>query len=391
MKNPRMPAFTYLDCGGAWAVLAVALLDLVLGEEVKLLALYAVGPVVASARGRPPAVAGTGLFAAVWATVLAYHDDVLASPRAGVSLLAVAVVTAVATAAARIRQGHESGHAVMRDVAATAQDALAPTVPETAGPVHIAASYESAADAARIGGDFYEVVPVRGGVRVLMGDVQGKGLRAAGLAAALLGAFREYAAVSPSLEEVGVRMACALARRPDDERFATAVLAELTSDGRMTVLNYGHPAPLVVRAGGGVTWTEPDRPGMPLGLDALGDGRPGRHRGLLHDGDRVLFHTDGLAEARDEDGRFYPLGSHSGLLRDGPVGHCLARMREDVHRHATPCGADDSALLLMEFEGPAGAVAAPRGGGSHVPLRAAELGCDVCVVRDCPIVARLRD
>lgn len=294
--------------------------------------------------------------------------------------------------AARARRRQRLRLAAVREVARAAQETIVPPLPERAGPVGIAASYESAAEAARIGGDFYEVVRIRAGLRVLIGDVEGKGLGAVGPAAAVVGAFRESAPVSARLEEVALRLSCALARR-DDERLVTAVLAELTWDGRLTVLSHGHPAPLIVPERAPATEAAPVRPGVPLGLAALTDGRPGRHDGRLSPGDRVLFHTDGLTETRDRTGRLYPLTTRSALLRTGPPATALARLRTDARRHSAADHAhDDSALLLLHYPGPYRAdpgdsAPAPRLATPAAPYLPADLGCDICAVPDCPLPA----
>ncbi|MHC3816442.1 PP2C family protein-serine/threonine phosphatase [Streptomyces sp. DT9] len=380
------------DCRGVCAVLGVALLDAALGEDVRLLALYSVGPALSAVRAAPRAVIGTGAFAGLVAVLLTLHDGILGTHRAVSGFIAIALVTAVSTVAARRRTWQESRLAAARRVADATQLAIAPSMPATEGPVRLAASYESADTGAHVGGDFCEVVPVRNGVRVLMGDVQGKGLGAVSLSNTLLGSFRDNAPVEAHLEDVGLRMSCSMLRRPDEERFATMTLAQLTDSGELTVLNYGHPSPLITLADGTGRWAHPRQPGLPLGLAALAHCEPGSYRCTLHAGDRVLFHTDGLTESRDEQNRFYPLEARAGLLRDADPAACLDRLRTDVHAHAAGSeGVDDSALLLVEYQGQPGAADRPaistEPGRRHLPLRHTPevLGCHVCAVADCPL------
>ncbi|WP_306312793.1 PP2C family protein-serine/threonine phosphatase [Streptomyces hydrogenans] len=384
------PLGEYVDRRGVCAVLCVALCDLLLGWEVRLLPLYAAGPAVAATRATARGVIGTGVFAALFALVLAWYGQVFGTRRVLPALVAVVLVTGFAAVAARARARQEHRLASTRAVAEAAQRAIAPPLPGTEGPVRIAAAYDSAEAGACVGGDFCAVVPVQGGVRVVMGDVQGKGLGTVGLSAALLAAFRDSAPSEARLEGVGLRMACAMQRLPDEERFATMVLAELTDGGRTTLLGYGHPSPLVIRADGGTTWAHPREPGVPLGLAGLADLRPGRWHGRLDEGDRVLFHTDGLVEARDAQGRFYPLETGSALLRGAPPAECVERLRGDVRDHAAHEGADDRALLLVEYAGgPAPGRGEPDAAAPPGPLTRAHLGCEVCPVPDCPLVASL--
>ncbi|WP_432063240.1 PP2C family protein-serine/threonine phosphatase [Streptomyces sp. S1] len=384
-----------VDFRGICAVLLVALIDVATGDGAGFLPAYAVGPAASTVRGTPRAVVTTGAVAALTAGLVALDNGILTTRRGLSSLAVILLFTAFAAAVTRHRRRQEARLTATRHVAQAAQHAIAPPLPAVHGPVRLAASYESADSGARIGGDLCEVVPIRNGVRVLMGDVQGKGLNTVALSTALLGAFRENAPSETHLATVGLRMSCAMLRRPDEERFATLVLAELTSQGHLTLLNYGHPSPLVVRADGTPQWADPVQPGLPLGLTALADCEAGRHDTLLRAGDRVLFHTDGLTEARDARGRFYPLGERSENLRTAPVEACVERLREDVRLHTAQDRQDDSALLLIEFDGtPTGNDDAPRVlPHDRVPdaYSAADLGCDVCAVTSCSLRSALLD
>ncbi|MEV6478139.1 PP2C family protein-serine/threonine phosphatase [Streptomyces sp. NPDC051657] len=390
MKQPRMPTTRHAAgaCAGALLALAVALTDVLLGPQVTLLAVFVVAPAVAASRNTAGGVIGTGLLAGVLATALAHHYHLLGSSGGILPLLALGLVTALSAIAARTRTRHERQLTQIRDIAGTAQDAIIGSVPTSPGPARIAASYESAANTAQIGGDFYDVTPVRGGIRVVIGDVQGKGLGAVRTAASILAAFRESAPVAARLETVGLKMSCALTRHNVGDRFVTAVLAELSDDGTLSLLNYGHPAPLVLPAPGGITWAEPDRPGMPLGLDVLGHCRPGRHDRTLITGDRVLFHTDGLDEARDPAGHFYPLSTRAGLMRDDTLATGLELLRKDVQRHTTATSPmDDSALLLLEYAGHPRPLTQRQ---QHPAYSASGPGCEKCAVTSCPIPTELR-
>ena len=102
-------------------------------------------------------------------------------------------MTAAGVVAAVVRRRQEPELASVRSIAEVAQRVLLRPVPRSAGPLRVAVSYTSAVAEARIGGDLYEVVPSRR-VRVIVGDVQGKGLEAVETAAVVLGEFRAAAA-----------------------------------------------------------------------------------------------------------------------------------------------------------------------------------------------------
>ena len=144
-----------------------------------------------------------------------------------------------------MRQRREAELASVRSIAEVAQRVLLRPVPRSAGHLRVAVSYTSAVAEARIGGDLYEVVASSAGVRVIVGDVQGKGLEAVETAAVILGAFREAAHDEADLTSVGTRLE-RVADRECRGKVRTAVLAEVADDHSVTLLNYGHPAPLIL-------------------------------------------------------------------------------------------------------------------------------------------------
>ncbi|MCW2586870.1 MAG: hypothetical protein JWN55_2386 [Frankiales bacterium] len=228
-------------------------------------------------------------------------------------------------------------------VAEAAQQAILAPPPPRIGPVALAARYVSAAAEALIGGDLYEVVRRPGAVRLLIGDVRGKGLEAVRTATVVLGEFRSAAADLDDLRDVAVQIDRRLSGYLAGEDFVTALIAEVRDDGSFSIASCGHPAP-VLAAGGHVSAVEVV-PTLPLGLGAA----PSLTSGRLAPGDRLLLYTDGLVEARLPDASFVDFWS---LV--GPLGHgapeealdgLLARLRGAV------CGdlGDDLALLLAEY------------------------------------------
>jgi serine phosphatase RsbU (regulator of sigma subunit) len=213
--------------------------------------------------------------------------------------------------------------------------------------VDIAVRYVSAAASARIGGDLYEVVAVGDSIRLIVGDVLGKGLPAARTAAVVLGAFRESAYDTEDLGQIAARIEASLQHQETEEEFVTAVLAQISADGcRVDVLNCGHPAPLLVRAGE-VTAAAPAEACLPLGLASLTLEARAVSMIPLKDGDRLLFYTDGITEARDRQGTFYPLEGSGALLGLPDLGSALDRLIEDVLRHVGHALQDDATILLV--------------------------------------------
>ena len=85
-------------------------------------------------------------------------------------------------------------------------------MPREVGQLQIAVRYISAAAAARIGGDLYDVVAV-GTARLIVADVQGKGLAAVQTAAVVLAAFREAVYDEPDLAAIATHIERALSTR----------------------------------------------------------------------------------------------------------------------------------------------------------------------------------
>jgi serine phosphatase RsbU (regulator of sigma subunit) len=206
----------------------------------------------------PPALAGIGaltprrplIYGAVM-LVAALAVLPVAAPIAvpAASAVAVAAVTAISAAGAA-RNRHENRRiANVTSVAEAAQRALLRPLPSQVGPLELGVVYLAAAAEARVGGDLYEVARTQFGIRLIVGDVRGKGLEAVEIAADVLGVFREIAHEVYTLAEVARRLDASLARRPAAplEEFVTAILAEIDPvAGSLTIYNCGHPPPLVL-------------------------------------------------------------------------------------------------------------------------------------------------
>lgn len=325
----------------------VALADVVAGPTVGLLALFSLGPAFACVAGTARRAVVVGSTACVLCALAAGYDGLNGSRREAAALVAVVGATGAAMLAASVRRRMERELAEVRLIAETAQRVLLRPVPAVVGPVRVAVSYTSAAAAARIGGDLYEVARAPHVTRLIVADVQGKGLDAVETAALVLGAFREAAPEEAKLADVGERLERALNRRLEGEEFVTAILAEVDDQHGVTMLNYGHPAPLLLRAGGETGFAEPPVCAPPLGLAVLGPDGPVPYTVSLGVGDQMLLYTDGVTEARDRRGRFYPLEERAGLLRRPDPDQALAALRGDVVAHTNGPLADDAAMMLL--------------------------------------------
>jgi serine phosphatase RsbU (regulator of sigma subunit)/HAMP domain-containing protein len=183
-----------------------------------------------------------------------------------------------------------------RSIADTLQDSLL-TEPYRIPELDIGLVYEQATMGGRIGGDFYDFIPVEPGrTVVVVGDITGKGLQAARFTTIGKGAIRSFALDDPDPAAVLSRASRVIAEQIGVENFVTAVymLFDL-SDGCLTYAVAGHPPPLLYHSATGTVDPLPGG-GTPLGIEGV---KPySDHRACMEVGDRLLLYTDGLSEAR---------------------------------------------------------------------------------------------
>ncbi len=243
---------------------------------------------------------------------------------------------------------------------------LPPGDPEASG-LDIACRYLPGNAATEVGGDWFDVIELPGNrTALVVGDVMGRGLRAAVAMGELRTAVRtlalldlEPAEVLSALDEIarglgtpgGVQQATRAARQPRDADLsevylATCIYAVYDSvTRRCTFANAGHLPPVLVEPGEDALMLDVP-PGMPLGVG----GEPFEEVEVeLPEGSLLALYTDGLVESRD-----HPLDeglqAFVGALRDP------SQQLEDVCDHVlstldTHHGEDDIALLMARVQG----------------------------------------
>ncbi len=327
-----------------FAILAVLVL-MSLTTDVQLIAVFAGSAIVASmltTARRTAIVAGAAL---VCALVAGFRHDTIGSLDWYVRCLLCGLLGLVGVQSAALRERREGRLQRMTVIAETAQRAVLRAMPTAIGSVGLAARYVSATAEALVGGDLYEVAATPFGVRVIVGDVRGKGLEAVQTAAAVLGAFRAAAFTSPDVATLSRTIDETLGRMVGDEEFVTAIVGEFSGD-RVTLANCGHHPPLLV-TGHDVTTVDTGEPTVPLGLGS----QPGLSEHAWPVGARMLFYTDGLVEARNRRGEFFPLDDFSAELGEGTVEEALDRLVAHLLDYAGQRMSDDLALVLAESKG----------------------------------------
>jgi phosphoserine phosphatase RsbU/P len=326
------------------AITASAVAVYVTGPGVVTAAWLAVAPLLASLVLSPritAVVAGWTLLLGLGlalgqpgpARMVASHLGVL------VLLVGFAVVNAALRTAAQRRLGQ------VRAVARVAQSALLREVPATVTTGRLASRYVSASAEARVGGDLLEVVPDPQHARWLIGDTRGKGLPAVRLASVAMTSFRD-ACTQPdlSLTEIARVVDRSVTRAAGDEDFVTAIFAELDPRGWLQLVTCGHPPAMRLSADGDLRALTPRAYATPLGLHP--DIQPSTFS--VSAGDRLLFYTDGLLEARDRAGRYFRLEDCLDTLRHPDLQTAVDGLLDRLLAHAGRKLDDDVALLLLE-------------------------------------------
>ncbi|MCX4535051.1 serine/threonine-protein phosphatase [Streptomyces sp. NBC_00841] len=276
----------------------------------------------------------------------------LGMPRAWLTMGTIALVTVVAMYASHVRQMGERTMADLRSVDEAAQRALVRPLPSRPGPTRMAAMYLAAAAQARIGGDFYEAQRAPYGIRLMIGDVRGKGLPAVDVASVMMSAFREAVHDAPDLPTLAARLETSIQRYAAqsgevEERFATGLLAEIPEDGAvLRLLTCGHPPPLLLLSGGTVRELEATAPSPPFNLAALLGG--GYHVDVVPfgTGDSLLLYTDGVSEARNRDGAFHPVADRIRPFATAAPRALIDHLGADLLAYASD-ELDDAAALVI--------------------------------------------
>ncbi len=358
-RRPLSPG-SRVGLGAAVVLLAVVSgVELADGRSADFVGLFAAVPFLAAVFAFWQTVLVVGVLSSIVGMVFvgADHKPGLSGL---VNIVGIMLATGIASAVATIRQRQATRIDQLVRLAAVAQQAVLRPVGPQVGALAVAGRYISATAAADIGGDLYEALDTPYGVRIIIGDVRGKGLDAVRLASIVLGSYRHVAYERADLRTMVADLDRAVARSVGDEDFVTAALVE-ERGGTLTIVNCGHPAPLLLRRGQVIS-LEPPSPAPPLGFMPEVKVRVER----LEPGDRLLLFTDGLGEAR-RDGEFFPTAERAWrLLGHGTVGDGLASLETALVDWVHGRLEDDIALVLLEYAGP--------DAGTTVPMPSWEVG-----------------
>lgn len=203
-------------------------------------------------------------------------------------------VTDHAEAAERLRASERR----QRETAVTLQRSLLPQELEEPDDLRIAATYLPGGTEAAVGGDWYDVITLGGGrTALVIGDVMGRGVRAAAVMGQLRTAVRAYARLDLPPHEI-LQLLDGLAMEIDANQIATCAYAiHDPNEGKLVYASAGH-LPILVRDESGVVLRADEPTGPPLGT---GGWMHASGSIPLGPGSTAVLYTDGLVERRDED------------------------------------------------------------------------------------------
>jgi serine phosphatase RsbU (regulator of sigma subunit) len=334
-------------------IVVITVVDLQTPTNVHLGPALVIAPALTPSFAGPRTTAAVGALALVAQILIGIAHGGITTTNHVVQIITLAVLSVMVVVYSVVRERRQAQLAQIRSVAEAAQHVLMWPLPEQIGPLRIASLYLAAEDEAQIGGDLYAVTQYEGGVRVMIGDVRGKGLAAIGEAALLLGSFRESAHRHIPLPELARLLDQSITRYAADlepveeagERFATALLVEIPDQDPLTrMTSCGHPPPLLLSPGSAVT-VPSLHPSPPLGVHS--DTEHTLDVFSFEPGDTLLLYTDGVVEARDARGLFYPLTERAAHWTEDRPEALMHHVRRDLLTHVGGRLDDDAALIAV--------------------------------------------
>ena len=174
--------------------------------------------------------------------------------------------------------------------------------------------------AAEVGGDFFQVIPMKSGrTLVVIGDVSGKGLRAAMIVSMIVGMLRAVCDFTEEPAEILAELNRRLYGRAQGA-FATCLAVRLEDNGRLTLANAGHPPPYL----NGLEF--PFAGSVPLGL--VENSEYEQPELEIEVGDRMVLVTDGIAEARNKQRELLGFSRVESMLQEGASARSVAELAQ---------------------------------------------------------------
>ncbi|MCL6674223.1 MULTISPECIES: PP2C family protein-serine/threonine phosphatase [Streptomyces] len=348
-------------------IVSVTVVDILTPPEVHLGPFLVAAPAVTASFAGPRLTGFVGAVAVLAQATVAIVRTSLTDLNHTYQIIALTLISALATLFASLREREEQRVARLRSIAHTAQNVVLRPLPERAGPLVIASLYLAAQEEAHIGGDLYAAARTANGTRLLIGDAKGKGLDAVSEASLVLGAFRVTAGRTRELPELIAHLDAAVGSAQDTgttdvagaapsgpgsgtwwEAFVTALVLEIPDDESVVhIVSCGHPPPLLLRDGR-VLPLDGVEAGLPLGLSDAAPPRVTVHTFPFGGGDALLLYTDGVIETRNPQRNFYPLTERLDTRSDHAPQALIDHLKADLKSFAGGHLGDDAAFVAVQ-------------------------------------------
>lgn len=351
------------DRGPLWLVgpllliVAVPVADRFLPPDIHIAHLLVVAVAITAMGAGARTTALTGALAVFSLIGAGVERRTLTTESVLVELCALTSLSILLALFACLRDRRERELDRARSVSDATQSVVLRPLPERVGPLSLASTYRSAEGDIGIGGDLYAVARTSGSTRLVIGDVRGKGLASISDSAMVLGAFRAAAHRELPLPDLVAYVEDALrwglqeiSETAGDvsERFVTATVLDIPDDHPVVhMISCGHPPPLLLRRGTASTLCVCE-PAPPLGLGAFSDVTYAQSTFPFARGDGLVLYTDGVSEARDGGGAFYPLAERAAAWAGQRPDRLLRKISDDLVAYAGGRLNDDMAMIVVE-------------------------------------------
>jgi hypothetical protein len=247
------------------------------------------------------------------------------------NLAAVVLFLSILYAVYRYSMEQQARQSVLEREMQSAREIQRVLIPDTLPSLDGFAVTSAYRPALEVGGDFFQIIREEAGSTiVVLGDVSGKGLKAAMNVSLIVGVLRSLADASVSPVQMLEKLNRCLCGRLQGG-FVTAVILRLHRDGQVTFANAGHLPPILNQR-------EIETDGcLPLGIIADATYEEGQI--LLHPGDQLSLYTDGIVEARNATGELYGFDRLHALFASRPSA-------QQATEAAVAFGQDDDITVL---------------------------------------------
>ncbi|MEV8430946.1 PP2C family protein-serine/threonine phosphatase [Streptomyces chartreusis] len=340
-------------------IVTVCVVDVLSPPHIHLGPLLVAAPAITVAFASAAMTALMGALAVAAQVLIGVLRGVLPTANIQAQVVALIVVSAICVTLCLVRDRRERQMHRVRSVAEAAQSVLLQPLPAHTGSLRIAGLYIPAEEEADMGGDLYAAArTVHQSTRLLIGDVRGNGLAAINNSALLLGAFRAAAHRQATLPRLAIHLDAALrwdtsqwqsqTEQDTNEDFATATLLDIPDhEPFVHLISCGHPPALLLR-GHRVTPLTPETNHLPIGLGGVfGIADYDVQTFAFEVGDLLLLYTDGVIEARNSEGLFYPFAERAPQWTKDDPNVFLRLLQDDLLSHVHGCLNDDAAVVAI--------------------------------------------